>query len=199
MRAARLEAGLSQAQLGAPHFTRAYVSAIELGKVRPAMKSLEFLAARVGKPVAHFVIDEVEEAASKARKLLLVEIGTLLTRSNARQALAKIDEARPQMTEVRERAQLQVMAGTAHNFLIDGPRALEALAVAERLAVALEDVGLKRAIRYQTAIAHRATGDPARSLDLLRALAAEIEAASPPDRPLLMKVFKDLGAASLSR
>ena len=57
IRQARTEAGLSQAQLGAPHFTRAYVSAIELGKVRPAMKSLEFLADRLGKPASYFLED----------------------------------------------------------------------------------------------------------------------------------------------
>ncbi|MDQ6857745.1 MAG: helix-turn-helix domain-containing protein, partial [Chloroflexota bacterium] len=57
IRQARTDAGLSQAQLGTPHFTRAYVSAIELGKVRPAMKSLEFMAAKLGKPASHFLDD----------------------------------------------------------------------------------------------------------------------------------------------
>jgi len=57
IRTARTEAGLSQAQLGAPHFTRAYVSAIELGKVRPAMKSLEFMAEKLGKPTSYFLED----------------------------------------------------------------------------------------------------------------------------------------------
>ncbi|MGH2499506.1 MAG: helix-turn-helix domain-containing protein, partial [Candidatus Limnocylindria bacterium] len=61
LRRARAEAGLSQAQLAAPHFTRAYISALELGKIRPAMKSLEFVAAKLGKPLSHFVEDEREE------------------------------------------------------------------------------------------------------------------------------------------
>src|SRR2546423_12893079 len=73
IRKARTEAGLSQAQPGAPHFTRAYVSAIELGKVRPAMKSLEFMADKLGKPTSYFMEDaeadrrRPEQAAHNAR------------------------------------------------------------------------------------------------------------------------------------
>src|SRR5437868_10057090 len=81
IRTARTEAGLSQAQLGAPHFTRAYVSAIELGKVRPAMKSLEFLAERLGKPTSYFLEDadadrrRQEQSAMVARGSQLISEG----------------------------------------------------------------------------------------------------------------------------
>src|SRR2546425_1883478 len=57
IRAARQAAHLSQTQLGKPHFTRAYVSAVELGKIRPSMKSLEFLAQRLGRPMSSFLED----------------------------------------------------------------------------------------------------------------------------------------------
>ena len=45
----RSQAGLSQAELGAPYFTRAHISAIELGKVSPTLKSLVFLAEKLGR------------------------------------------------------------------------------------------------------------------------------------------------------
>jgi transcriptional regulator with XRE-family HTH domain len=45
---ARARLGLSQAALGSPHLTRAFVSAIELGKVQPSLKSLEHLASKLG-------------------------------------------------------------------------------------------------------------------------------------------------------
>lgn len=60
IRAARTEAGLSQSQLGRPHFTRAYVSALELGKIRPSLKALEFLAQRLGRTVSSFLEDAAE-------------------------------------------------------------------------------------------------------------------------------------------
>src|SRR5712692_4502315 len=78
IRKARTESGLSQAQLGAPHFTRAYVSAIELGKVRPAMKSLEFMADKLGKPVAFFVEDEDAERRRQERRALVARSNQLI-------------------------------------------------------------------------------------------------------------------------
>lgn len=48
VRAARVRVGLSQAALGSPYFTRAFVSAVELGKVQPSLKSLEHMATKLG-------------------------------------------------------------------------------------------------------------------------------------------------------
>ena len=70
LRKARLEADLSQAQLGAPHFTRAHISAIEMGKVRPAVRSLEFLAGKLGKPIGYFLGED--EASLRERDHSLV-------------------------------------------------------------------------------------------------------------------------------
>src|SRR6266568_3914656 len=80
IREARAEAGLSQAQLGAPHFTRAYVSAIELGKVRPAMKSLEFMAERLGKPTSYFLEDPQADRRRRKRDLEIRSAEALLSR-----------------------------------------------------------------------------------------------------------------------
>jgi ribosome-binding protein aMBF1 (putative translation factor) len=44
IRELRLSKGLSQAQLGAPYFTRAHVSAIELGKILPGIVALAHFA-----------------------------------------------------------------------------------------------------------------------------------------------------------
>lgn len=44
VRAARVKRGVSQAELGAPYFTRAMVSAVELGKISPALKTLAHFA-----------------------------------------------------------------------------------------------------------------------------------------------------------
>jgi len=87
IRKARTEAGLSQAQLGAPHFTRAYVSAIELGKVRPAMKSLEFMAEKLGKPISYFMDDAETNRRRQERELEIRSAEALLSRQTAAQAL----------------------------------------------------------------------------------------------------------------
>jgi transcriptional regulator with XRE-family HTH domain len=47
LRELREARGLSQAELGAPNFTRAHVSAVELGKVAPSLKTLLFFGQKL--------------------------------------------------------------------------------------------------------------------------------------------------------
>ena len=87
IRQARTAAGLSQAQLGAPHFTRAYVSAIELGKVRPAMKSLDFLAEKLGKPTSYFMEDAEADRRRQERNAMVARGNQLISEGKAAEAV----------------------------------------------------------------------------------------------------------------
>ena len=66
IRAARLEAGLSQRQLCEDTITRNMLSQIENGTARPSMDTLQILAARLHKTVGYFL----EEGASCNEKLM---------------------------------------------------------------------------------------------------------------------------------
>ena len=55
LRQVRLEAGLSQRQLCGEEITRNMLSLIENGSAKPSMKTLQYLAARLGKPVSYFL------------------------------------------------------------------------------------------------------------------------------------------------
>ena len=57
IRKARLEAGLSQRQLGGEEITRNMLSLIEHGTAKPSMKTLRCLAQRLGKPISYFLED----------------------------------------------------------------------------------------------------------------------------------------------
>jgi len=195
IRKARTEAGLSQAQLGQPHFTRAYVSALELGKIRPAMKSLEFLAEKLGKSVSHFVEDEEQERKRRERELDLASAASLLTRSTASEALTRIQRLIETASSSRDICRLHLMAGTAHNFLAQGVDAMRELTAAERISVSLADAEIHRNVRHQTAIALRNLGELGRAKSLLADLLAEHER-SGADRITHMKLLKDLGAVS---
>ena len=48
MRALRIAAGLTQAELGGERFTKEYVSQVELGKTKPSDAAMAWLAARLG-------------------------------------------------------------------------------------------------------------------------------------------------------
>jgi len=52
---ARLEAGLSLAQLGKGHVTAPAIYLIETGRTRPSLPTLEHIARRTGKPVEYFL------------------------------------------------------------------------------------------------------------------------------------------------
>ncbi|MBR4109801.1 MAG: helix-turn-helix domain-containing protein [Oscillospiraceae bacterium] len=58
LRQARLEAGLSQRQLCGEEITRNMLSQIENGSARPSMDTLQYLAARLGKPVSYFLEEQ---------------------------------------------------------------------------------------------------------------------------------------------
>ena len=57
LRAARLDAGLSQRQLCEGLVTRNMLSQIENGSAKPSLSTLQVLAQRLGKPVQYFLQD----------------------------------------------------------------------------------------------------------------------------------------------
>ena len=55
LKAARLEAGLSQRQLCGDVITRNMLSQIENGSARPSMDTLGYFAGKLGKPISWFL------------------------------------------------------------------------------------------------------------------------------------------------
>lgn len=66
LRAARLEAGLSQRELCGDTITRNMLSQIEHGTAKPSMGTLQNLAARLGRPVSFFLEEDVPLSPNKA-------------------------------------------------------------------------------------------------------------------------------------
>ena len=127
IRKARTEAGLSQAQLGAPHFTRAYVSAIELGKVRPAMKSLDFMAEKLGKPSAFFLEDAEADRRRREQSVTVARSSQLISEGKASEAIALLETLSKQEATPSERASLQRSLGRAYTQARRAPEAIVAL------------------------------------------------------------------------
>lgn len=74
LRQARLEAGLSQKALCGSEITRNMLSRIENGAAHPSMKTLQYLAARLGKPMSYFleetaVVSPNQDVMESARRL----------------------------------------------------------------------------------------------------------------------------------
>lgn len=60
LKAARLKAGLTQQRLAGDRYTKAYVSALEHGHVKPSMAALNYLSARLGVTAHALFTDEAE-------------------------------------------------------------------------------------------------------------------------------------------
>src|SRR6187431_3192748 len=59
IRAARIAAGLTQQGLAGDRYTKAYISALELGHAKPSMAALDYLAPRLGTTPDRLLTDHV--------------------------------------------------------------------------------------------------------------------------------------------
>jgi transcriptional regulator with XRE-family HTH domain len=196
LREARIAAGLSQAQLGAPYFTRAHVSAIELGKIRPGMRSLEHMAKRLGRPASFFLEDAEIGRAREERALEIAAVAGLLTFAGAPEALRRAERLLDAGgLSVRELCTLRLHAGAALNLLHRGRDALKPLAIAQRLAGELRDEPLARAADYHLAVATRIAGNPRGAREMLEALLRRVEK-PPSDQLLRLRALITLGGCA---
>lgn len=102
IKAARIEAGLSQRQLCGAYITRNMLSQIENGSAHPSMKTLRYLAQQLGKPVSFFL--EGQTVALPAAQMLdearsALAIGDLEV---LRRALDKVEESDSVFCEERQ-------------------------------------------------------------------------------------------------
>jgi tetratricopeptide (TPR) repeat protein len=198
LREARVAAGLSQGQLGAPYYTRAHVSAIELGKIRPAMKSLEHMASKLGKPASYFMEDAATERTRREIEFDVDRVVALATRMTAADCIRDADQLLERdALSTRQRCRLHLARARALNLTERQSDALRDLTIAQRLVTPLDDEALGRSIDYELAAATRGTGDPRRARELLVELLRTLERNNDRDRLLRVRVLQGLGAVSV--
>lgn len=91
--------GMTQEALAAPQYTKGYISALERGRVRPSLKALDFLARRLGVPIADFLssspelISEQDIEAQREDLLYQCSFAQMLIRvGKSNEAIVLIDE-----------------------------------------------------------------------------------------------------------
>jgi tetratricopeptide (TPR) repeat protein len=189
---------MSQAQLGAPYYTRAHVSAIELGKIRPAMKSLEHMAAKLGKPVSYFMEDASIERNRREIAFDVDRVVALASRTTATDCIKDADQLlEGDRLSTRQRCRLHLARARALNLAEKPADALRDLTIARRLVDHASDTGLAQAIEYELAAAARGSGDSHRARELLQALLRTLEQSKHRDRLLRVRVLQALGAVSV--
>jgi tetratricopeptide (TPR) repeat protein len=83
---ARLEVGLSLAQLGKGHVTAPAIYLIENGRTRPSLPTLEHIARRTGKPVEFFLAEPGGSADDSQTKV--IELEAMVAEGRAADAIA---------------------------------------------------------------------------------------------------------------
>ena len=138
IRTARAEAGLTQRQLCGEEITRNMLSQIENGSARPSMKTLMYLARKLGKPVGYFLEEEAvvsPNAQRMARARLAFDEGRM------QEVLEELKNAQvPDEVYDRERQLMEILArlALAQSALEQGkaPYARELLEQAGQLGMA---------------------------------------------------------------
>jgi tetratricopeptide (TPR) repeat protein len=126
LRKARLEAHLTQAQLAAGRYTKAYVSALENGLSKPSMAALGFFSTRLGIPMERLLADE-GPAWTRLEADLLLASGDWHGAVDAFGALLEDD------TPARVRAELLLGFAEASARLEHATEAVRAASEAESL------------------------------------------------------------------
>lgn len=102
VRAARLAAGLSMADLGKKDISRTFIHLVEKGAARPSTEVLEMIAERTGKPVSYFTGPKSNEMLMKQQ--LKAELDAMAARLRRFRDRASLDRTQQQSVRLLETA-----------------------------------------------------------------------------------------------
>jgi len=157
VRGARLEKGLSLADVAGGDVTRAAIHLVETGKMRPSMRTLELIARRTGRPVSYFMAGQQgseEQQASRDELARLVDSGAYA------EAVALGGRLLDDGVEAGIEADVRFGMGRALVRSIDGGQALGHLARARQLYERLGDAWMVAHVMEQQATAMFLVEDP---------------------------------------
>ena len=167
LRTARLAAHLTQAQLAADRYTKAYVSALEKGSAKPSMAALSYFSERLGLAPTHFLDDDEGLWPRLAADLALASF-RFDEAIVAYEALLELDPP--------DRTRGELLCGLAEAYAGVG-RGADAISVGAD-AVRLLDAAGRRSeaaiARYWLAVGHYMCGNTEESGAIERALLEEV-------------------------
>jgi tetratricopeptide (TPR) repeat protein len=151
LRAARVAAGLTQAEAGGEELSTAYVSRIEAGARRPSARALQSLARQVGLPPADLLRAAEDDPALTGVRLTLDYAELALETGEAAEAETQtrgvLDEL-PEDSPLRERALfLRGRALEAVGRLVDAVTVLRPIAAGEGVFALRATIALCRCLR----------------------------------------------------
>ncbi len=181
IRAARLRAGLTQQELAGDRYTKAYISALELGHAKPSMAALDYLAPRLGTTADRIL-------ANPAVTWTRLEADIALAGDDLDGARVAYEGLLDITTEPLQIAEIQLALAET---LCRLGRSSEAVKPAEdarrRFAASGRSAEADRAL-YWVASAHHQMDDTAEARRILRDLVERADVASDPDFAVRVRI-----------
>lgn len=163
IRAARQAAGLTQAELAGDRYTKAYISALELGHAKPSMAALDYLAPRLGTRPDRLLTDEADQWTR-------LEADIHLAAGRYDQALEAFHTLASREVDRTRRGELLLGAGEAAVRSRRFEEAAGVLQEANRLLTAAGRTADVRRVVYWQASVHSALDDPEMGRHMLQRL-----------------------------
>src|SRR5829696_6572764 len=186
IRAARLAAGLTQQALAGDRYTKAYISALELGHAKPSMAALDYLAPRLGTTPDRLLADE-------AGRWTRVDADLHLAAGRYPDAVVAYRDLADRTVEPVRRGELLLGAGEAAARLRDPVDAGSLLAEASALLEQGGRLADRVRARYWLAWVHMAHDDPGEARRLLLGL-LDMDLAQAEDPDLEVRIRMALAA-----
>ena len=169
LRAARVRAGLTQQQLAEGRYTKAYVSALENGLIKPSMAALNFLAERLGTTAGALL---TEERSGWTR----IEADLRLAAGDWRAAADAYTSLLEGVSDQGQRGELLLGLAEALCRLDRPSEVITAAAEAASIFAARNRATDAALARYWLAGAHHQSDNTPQARELLHSLLAEVGA-----------------------
>ncbi len=194
VRAARKELGLSQAQLAGEELTKGFISQLESGLVRPSVRSLQVIAARLGKPLDYFLGDE-PLATGKRVAFHRLAAETAVEAHDWGRVRDHVEQGLAETPDATERAHLLCLKAQAENAAGARERSFELVDEALGLVETAADPQLAASLLYLRGSAYGEAGQLVAATESLEASRDVIERYEVLDPRLRSRVMVALGTA----
>jgi transcriptional regulator with XRE-family HTH domain len=174
LKAARTQARMTQRELAEPRYTKAYISALEKGLIKPSLAALRYLARRLGTVPEAFLADPDTQWQRIDAELRLAA-GDWQSAADRFRAILE--------TEIEGAGRGLSLLGLAEASyrLGQGRETIGLAAEARQLLVAANRPAEARRAAYWLAAGHHATDDPARARMLYEELLAQLGSEADPE------------------
>lgn len=194
VRSARKTLGMSQAQLAGEELTKGFISQLESGLVRPSIRSLQIIAGRLGKPLDHFLGDEILSTEKRVEFHRLAGEAAVERRDWAAVS-AESEQGLAEATDPVERAGFFALLARAADAARDHEKMFDLVNEGLALVNVDLDAGLVADLTFLRGVAYFEIGQIVAATEAYEAARDILDKHEVPDPRLRSRLLVSLGSA----